>query len=282
MKPLDIWWVRILIMAGVLMVSFIVLTRVFTGNDSARVIQSIVYGFCAIVMVGLESLRSGGQAVASGLVPTAATPRLSLYGISWGLGAVGAVSCVAYLLGGRFETVPLAIELTSIATVVLFAIGEEVVFRGTIFRALEERFSPIAAIFITSVLFALLHLSNPGSTLISFANVFLAGVALGTCVAVSRTLWMAIGFHVTWNLAIALLFGVVSGNDLPLDLVVLDASGILPSLQWLITGPFGVEDGLSTTVIMIGSLLILKRIKRFDPFVQAARFQRELGGVPTI
>jgi hypothetical protein len=87
---------------------------------------------------------------------------------------------------------------------------------------------------------------------------------------------MAIGFHVVWNLGIAALFGFVSGMDLPIDAYVLNTSGIAPSLQWLIDGAFGVEDGLLTSILLILATVGMQKLRVFDPYVQAARYQQQL------
>ena len=54
----------------------------------------------------------------------------------------------------------------------------------------------------TSVLFAALHLDNPGANAGSFAAVLLAGVFLGLIVVVTGSLWAAWMAHFAWNLAI--------------------------------------------------------------------------------
>ncbi len=273
---LNIWWVRIVAMIVVVLAPSLFLGLVVTGEEAVMQIQSMVYGLCVVAMISFEVLRPNGRAMASGIVPTKVSGKLAGIGIVWAVVSVGVIAVVALLLGGTISSVTTALESTAISTVILFAIGEEVLFRGTIFRALEERFSATTAVLATSLPFALVHLTNPGSSWISAVNVFLAGVALGTSVALTRSLWMAIGFHVIWNLMIAALFGFVSGMDLPIDAYVLNTSGIAPSLRWMIDGPFGVEDGLLTSALLIVAILGMRKLRLYDPYVQAARFKQKL------
>ncbi|MBK7577634.1 MAG: CPBP family intramembrane metalloprotease [Ignavibacteria bacterium] len=273
---LNIWWVRIVAMIGVVLAPSLILGMVVTGEDAVIQIQSMVYGLCVVAMISFEVLRPNGHAVASGIIPTKMSTKLTSLGILWALISIAVIAVVAVVLGGTIVPVATMLEPSAISTVILFAIGEEVLFRGTIFRAVEERFSPTMAVLATSLPFALVHLSNPGSSWISAVNVFLAGVALGTSVALTRSLWTAIGFHVVWNLGIAFLFGFVSGMDLPIDAYVLNTSGIAPSLRWLVDGSFGVEDGALTSVLLIIATIGMQRLRIFDPYVQAARYQQQL------
>ncbi|MCX6139975.1 MAG: CPBP family intramembrane metalloprotease [Candidatus Kapabacteria bacterium] len=274
-KVLDLWWIRICVMLASVFVPTALLTFVVHGDDAGAVIQSSVYGLCVVVMIGIEVLRPYGSAVASGVVPTPISPRFVGLGVGWALASLIAIASVTYLLGGSVAATTVSVDVTSVSTVVLFAIGEEVLFRGTIFRALEERFSSSFAVLATSLPFALIHLLNPGASWMSAVNVFLAGLALGTSVALTRSLWMAISFHVFWNLGLALMFGLVSGLDLPLSVFVLDVSSIPEQLRFIITGPFGVEDGLLTSVLLFASVVIMQKMRVFDPVVQAARFMQK-------
>ncbi len=266
------WWVRILVMIGACAASGLV---VGFGTDVApEAAQSLVYGVAVVTMVAIATYRPGGVAVSSGIVPTPATLRFALMGTVWAVLSLAAVATAGLTLGGRFVPVTNVVPmLHGVTGIILFAIGEEVVFRGTIFEALEERFGPILAIVVTSVPFALVHAANPGASLLSIVNVALAGIALGTCVAITHTLWTAIMFHVVWNVGTALFFGLVSGLDLGVGITELSTTGIAESRVTTVIGPFGIEDGLVTTLLLLAATAILVRWRRFDPYVRAARFR---------
>ena len=234
-------------------------------------VQEIAYGICLVAMITMEAQRPFGSVMASGIMPTSRSPLLLLIGMCWAFVSVMVIYFFAKSLGGTFTALPLSIEVSTIFAVIIFAVGEEVLFRGTIFRALEERFGSTAAVLVTSGPFALVHIYKPGSSLTSAINVFLAGAALGISVAVTRSLWMAIGFHVLWNVGVALVFGIVSGMDLPLNFTSLDTAAIAQSTRWLVEGPFGVEDGLVTSILLVVSMIMMTKLDTFDPYVQAAR-----------
>ena len=63
-------------------------------------------------------------------------------------------------------------------SIVLFAgisLFEEIIFRGYLLKNLLESFNPLVALFISSILFSLIHGSNPNVTTIGLINMFLAG-----------------------------------------------------------------------------------------------------------
>src|SRR5581483_6526816 len=60
------------------------------------------------------------------------------------------------------------------------AVGEEIVFRGVVFRIIEGRWGTLAALVFSAALFGFLHGANPGATFASSAAIALeAGVLLG-------------------------------------------------------------------------------------------------------
>ena len=95
------------------------------------------------------------------------------------------------------------------------AVGEELLFRGAIFRIAEEWLGTTAALIISAVLFGAAHGLNSGATPISVAAIALeAGVLLGVAYSASRSLWLPIGMHFGWNFTEGGLFGAsVSGGQ---------------------------------------------------------------------
>ncbi len=92
---------------------------------------------------------------------------------------------------------------------------EELVLRGGFYGSLRRAISPAAASIVSSGLFALAHAGNPGFTLASGVNTFLAGVLL--CALFERTgsLWAPTWVHGVWNFAIGGLLSLpVSGIEI--------------------------------------------------------------------
>lgn len=269
------WLVRILVFVVVICAPFAAIVAVEIGPEDALNIQALIYGIACIAVVAIEHGRRGSSMIASGLVPTPWSPRLVIYGILWAAVAASVVMVVALLAGGTMEVLAEpSVTFPGVTSIVLFAIGEEVVFRGTILEALDERFGPLVSVSITSTLFALAHAGNPGASIISTVNVGLAGMALGWVVLSTSSLWTAIGFHVVWNLLLAAVFGVVSGLDLGVGIVKLNTGAISSDLRPWVTGTFGVEEGYVTTIVMTLSVVFLARFIPYDPYVRAARLRR--------
>jgi membrane protease YdiL (CAAX protease family) len=113
------------------------------------------------------------------------------------------------------------------------AVGEELVFRGAVFRIAEERLGTIAALIISSVLFGVAHAANPGATPVSTVAIAIeAGALLGMVYSASRSLWLPIGLHFGWNFTEGGIFGTaVSGGR---------SRGLLESL---LSGPALVTGG---------------------------------------
>lgn len=131
------------------------------------------------------------------------------------------------------------------------AAAEEVLFRGYPLALLTEGLGMKWGVGLTSGLFALLHLANPGLTPLAVMNLFLAGVVLALVVIRTGSLWWAIGAHLGWNWSTWWILGQpVSG--LPAEeapLLSFTAEG--PS--WLSGGAFGLEGSLAVTVLLLGS-----------------------------
>lgn len=130
------------------------------------------------------------------------------------------------------------------------AVIEELIFRAILFRLAEAMFGTTIAALLSSLLFALAHLGNPGATAIT--TIFLAldlGLLLAVAFAASRSLWLPIGLHMGWNLALGYVFGVSNSGTLsPHNLLRTTLAG--PA--WLSGGVFGLE---SSVVALAFSLL---------------------------
>lgn len=143
--------------------------------------------------------------------------------------------------GGIGQLIPVLVAMT-----ILPAFMEEVLFRGILFRWIEEFAGSWAALAVTSALFGLGHILNPNATaLSSFAIALEAGVLLGGVYMLTRNLWAAIGLHAAWNFTQGFIFDVpISGIDQQ-GLVEAQLSG--PTL--LSGGAFGLEASLIAIVI---------------------------------
>lgn len=133
------------------------------------------------------------------------------------------------------------------------AVTEELMFRGILFRLIEERAGTWIALVLTSVLFGLWHLLNPDATLWgAIAIAIEAGGTLAAAYAATRNLWVPIGLHFGWNFAEAGIFGTeVSGNGKTEGLL----NGVTSGPALLTGGKFGPEA--SAYSVVFGVLLTI-------------------------
>lgn len=101
-----------------------------------------------------------------------------------------------------------------ITAAIMPAFMEEILFRGILFRWVEEFAGSWAALVLTSALFGLAHIFNANATWFSsFAIAVEAGLLLGGAYMLTRSLWLPIGLHAAWNFTQGEIFGVpVSGG----------------------------------------------------------------------
>ncbi|WP_405393570.1 CPBP family intramembrane glutamic endopeptidase [Microbispora hainanensis] len=133
------------------------------------------------------------------------------------------------------------------------AVTEELLFRGVLFRIVEERTGTWIALGLSGLVFGLMHLGNEHASLWgAIAIAVESGGMLAAAYAATRTLWLPIGVHFGWNFAEAGIFSAeVSGNGATHGLLNSVTSG--PAL--LTGGDFGPEA--SPYAVVFGALLTI-------------------------
>lgn len=175
-------------------------------------------------------------------------------------------------LNGSYTVIkenPVLYILPSVGMALASATLEEVLFRGIIFRLTEQKLGSVIALIISAVLFGVVHLGNPNSTIMSAVSIALeAGILLGASYIFTRNLWLPIFIHFAWNFAEAGIYGAaVSGNVMQKSLLTAEINGP----YWLTGGEFGPENSFQATVfcgIAAAVFLILsaKQNKLIKPF----------------
>ncbi|MET0254488.1 MAG: CPBP family intramembrane glutamic endopeptidase [Luteibacter sp.] len=117
-------------------------------------------------------------------------------------------------------------------------VGEEIMFRGVLFRIVEEGLGTWVSLIVSAIFFGGVHAWNPGATAWSAIAIALeAGLLFGLLYNVTRSLWLCMGVHAAWNVAQGPFYGIpVSGFE---------QRGLLASHMqgpdWLTGGGFGAE-----------------------------------------
>ena len=170
---------------------------------------------------------------------------------------IAALAGVYDIVGrGSLEQLPRVLITMSLVP----AFVEELLFRGILFRWIEEFTGSWIALVLTSALFGLAHILNPNATWFSsFAIAVEAGLLLGGAYMLTRSLWMPIGLHAAWNFTQGFVFDVpVSGAD---QQGMVDARLSGPEL--LSGGGFGLEASVIALAIATaaGIWLILRAVR---------------------
>jgi membrane protease YdiL (CAAX protease family) len=167
-------------------------------------------------------------------------------------------SVLAFLyLGGLVQHVQFDgdARLTTQASASLAAaIGEELLFRGAIFRITEEWLGTTVALIISAFLFGAAHALNTGATAIGVLAIGLeAGVLLGVAYSASRSLWLPIGMHFGWNFTEGGLFGTAVSGGQSHGFVTVTLDGPVQ----LTGGAFGPEASIiALTVCLLAATLL--------------------------
>ncbi len=174
-----------------------------------------------------------------------------------------AVGVIALFGGYRVTGISASPQLLAPLAIGIGAgVVEEVVFRGILLRVLETWLGSWAALAITSLLFGLIHLMNPGASILTALGLVIeAGVLLGAAYLLTRRLWLAFGLHIVWNTLLAGVFSsAVSGSGTQSGLLVAEVSG--PT--WLTGGSMGIEGSLLTVLLgfVAGILMLVLAARR--------------------
>lgn len=139
---------------------------------------------------------------------------------------------------------------------------EELLFRGALFRIVEEWLGSWISLVVSSFVFGFVHLMNPAGTVTGALFISIeAGLLLAAAYMLTRRLWLSIGFHVSWNYTQSAIFsGIVSGNEGAQGLLKSTIAG--PTL--LTGGSFGLESSLVAFVLctVTGVALLIMAVRR--------------------
>ena len=276
-------WLRIaqfpplrLAVFGVVMFYMLGYSNKFIGETAGNPLLQIA------VVIGWSAV---GFAVYIGLVrlverrPVA---ELALPGIGRELGTgilIGAglyTACILLLMVMGIYKIdglnPVSYLLPALALPLSSGIFEELLFRGVLFRIVEEWLGSWISLAVSSLVFGLVHLMNPAATVMGAVFISVeAGVLLAAAYMLTRRLWMSMGFHIAWNYTQSGVFsGIVSGGYVEPGLIkpVIDGPTLLTG------GGFGVESSVIAFVLctVTGAALLFLATRRghiVPPFPQA-------------
>ncbi len=188
---------------------------------------------------------------------------LSLF-VAAGLAALG--GRLRFVLNSSAHAQPVINTLlSSLAVFIPAAAAEEMLFRGYPLQTFVRAKLVWVGTIITCVWFSVMHLDNPNTVPgFTFINTALAGLWLAVAYMRTRSLWMPLGIHFSWNWSMNSILGIpVSGitEYAPAPLFRAIDSG--PA--WLTGGQYGLEGGAACTVVLLISTLFIWRAKFLKP-----------------
>jgi uncharacterized protein len=226
------------------------------------------------VTIVIERVTAGRSPVEVGFDPRYALRDLTA---GAGLGALLFSAVVVELAAGgyyRITAVHVTPQLAAAALLLIAgAVTEELLFRGVIFRLIEEWAGTWIALAVSAIIFGAVHAANPGATWVSSAAIALeAGVLLAAAFVVTRNLWLPIGLHFAWNFLEGPIYGTqVSGQTFVTSAFAAQVHG--PAL--LTGGSFGPEAGLPAMVTcLVAAVLLLAYAGRHSLIVTPRWVQR--------
>lgn len=180
--------------------------------------------------------------------------RDGLLGLALGFFNCTLIFCVLLLTGNCAVTSAglhfSGVWLAWVFALLLVGIAEELMNRGFIMSVLRRTNRPWLIVLVPSLIFGMIHLTNPGVTVLSVVNIVLVGIVFSYMYYKSGHLWMCIGYHITWNIFQSTVYGMpCSGLVLP-SLISCE----YPAANLLNGGAFGIEGGLLTTLVQLLTL----------------------------
>jgi membrane protease YdiL (CAAX protease family) len=194
-----------------------------------------------------------------GLDRAAATPTLLAKGAAFGGLTIGIASLVLISIHMlRIETTPPGSWWGDAGHSALLllpaAFFEELFIRGYVFAILRRAAGWKLALIVTSIVFGLLHILNPGADSESILAVIVAGFFLGSILLVTKSLYAAGAAHFAWNWVMsgALHIAVSGLPSADPDYKVVDSGP-----DWLTGGSWGPEGGVAAVAAMFIVLFYL-------------------------
>jgi membrane protease YdiL (CAAX protease family) len=147
--------------------------------------------------------------------------------------------------------------LTGLILFIFVGLNEELFARGYCMMVLNQTGKRWVPVVVSAIVFSAMHLGNPNVKLLGLFNIFLVGILFAYMVVKTNNIWMAIGYHITWNYFQGNVFGFpVSG---------LDSTGLygikVINDNLLTGGAFGPEAGILASIVLIAGILVLKFYK---------------------
>lgn len=220
--------------------------------------QSITIALCNLIsivaIIILFKVMNRKTTENMGLTPVKRDYKDLLIGLLLGAASITLIIGINYIMGDtRFNGVHITWDLL-VGLILFISVGfvEEILVRGCFQHIIYYRHGIAWAIIIPSLIFSVMHFLNPNISYIAALNIALVGIVFGIMTYKSGNLWMAIGYHITWNYFQGNIFNIeVSGSAYGRGLI----KSIRVEDNLLNGGAFGIEGGLICTLLLIITII---------------------------
>ncbi len=183
-----------------------------------------------------------------------------LIGLFFGLFWLAIAVIPIYFLGKGQLTTVFSLNATqlSIYFFILFvnAAMQELLVHGYLFSLLQNKYSKVTALIVTSILFLLLHPGAINAGIIASINVFGAGLIFGLITIYFDSLFSATIAHTIWNYFGAVWFGLIPLDNYPsMKLITVTGNPLF----------IGDKNGMETsftvtiTIVLIITLILIRK-----------------------
>jgi len=176
-------------------------------------------------------------------------------GCAWGFVMMSLILLVIRLTGHfQIDSVALsgrAVFKYAVGWALVFyfvAISEEFIFRGYILFLYTQRMRFWRGALVLSVLFGVAHLGNPGENVFGIVQVIVVGLIFCFTIRRTGTLWLAVGFHASWDWAQTFFYGTADSGLFGVGRF-LNTSSAGP--RWLTGGSAGPEGSVVALIVLL-------------------------------
>ena len=218
----------------------------------------ITAGF-SLLLIALDQIE-GSPLAAMGLPFRRASVRYGVLGFCFGAAMIVLAVVAIAVCGHLSYTVTIALPtmirpmLLVTGMLAMGAMFEELAFRGYPFQRLVEAIGSVAAVVVTSVIFAATHIANPHASVFSIVNTAAVGVLFALAYLKTRSLWLPWGMHFGWNFTLGVLFGLPVSGITGFSVI---SHGVATGPAWLTGGAYGIEASATGTVVIVLGAIVL-------------------------
>jgi hypothetical protein len=141
----------------------------------------------------------------------------------------------------------------------IFALLEEVVFRGVLLKGFNDNKYSSFSVFLSSIFFSLSHLGNNSFGIIPFLTIFLSGLILAL-IYINTSIFTVSIVHALWNSGSSIIIG---GNVSGIKVRYSIFNYSYANNNIINGGKFGIEGSAITLIILFAIFLFMIYNKKF-------------------